>query len=286
MNANNSKNISIRNFVLLLFGLSIPPLVIGAIYDIQLFPGFKLFQLPLAMPAVAALILIYRESGRDGIATLLKRTYDIRNIKSKIWYLPILLIYPSIGFLDYLIQRLSGISMPSLHFSLPIFLGYSTVFFLTYWEELGLTGYAVDRLQQRYSALASGIFIGVVQAGYHIPSFIISGYYSLDWIFWHALYIIVGRVLFTWVYNNSGKSLFSMALMHSTFGVFWILFPATGNLQKATSYYDPRIAAFVAVSYVAIATFLWGSKTLAQYRFARSDKSNAADKHQPATAGQ
>ena len=283
MNANNSNNISIRNFVLLLFGLSIPFLVIGAIYDVQLFPGFKLFQMPLAMPAMAALILIYKESGRDGVVALLKRIYDIRNIKSRIWYLPILLIYPSIGFLDYVIQRLSGISFPTLHFSLPIFLGYSTIFFLTYWEELGLTGFAIDRLQQRYSALASGIFIGLIQAGYHIPSFIISGYYSAWWIFWHALYIVAGRVLFTLVYNNSGKSLFSMALMHSTFGVFWILFPATGNLQKATPYYDPRIAAFVAIAYVTIVTFLWSSKTLAQFRFARSDEANAEE---PVTAGQ
>jgi membrane protease YdiL (CAAX protease family) len=270
MNANNSKNRSLLIFVLLLFGLSIPPLVIGAIYDVQLYPGFKLFQLPLAMPAVAALILIYRESGRDGIAALLKRTYDFRNVKSKIWYLPILLIYPSIGFLDYLIQRLSGVTMPSLYFSLPIFIAYCTVFFLAFGEELGLTGYAIDRLQQRYSALTSGILLGLIWAGYHIPSFIVSGYYSAEWLFWHALYTIVGRVLFVWVYNNAGKSMFSMALFHSTFGLFWILFPATGNLQKASSYYDPRIAAFIAISYVAIVTLLWGSKTLAQYRFARS----------------
>ena len=271
MNTNISKNRSLLNFVLLLFGLSIPLWVIGAIYDVQLFPGFKLFQLPLAMPAVAALILIYREGGRDGVVALLKRTYDFRNIKSKIWYLPILLVYPSIGFLDYLIQRMSGASLPSLHFSLPIFLGYSTVFFLTYGEELGLTGYAIDRMQQRYSALMSGILLGLVWAGYHIPSFIISGYYTSEWIFWHALYTIVGRVLFVWIYNNSGKSLFSMALLHTTFGLFWILLPATDNLQKATPYYDPRIAAFIVISYVVIVTLLWGSKTLAQYRFARSE---------------
>ena len=269
MNANNSKNISIMNFVLLLFGLSIPLWVIGSIYDVKLFPGFKLFQLSLAMPAVAALILIFREAGRDGVVALLKRTYDFRNIKSKIWYLPILLISPSIGFLNYLIVRMSGTSIPSPQFSLAILLGYSTVFFMTFGEELGLTGYAIDPLQQRYSALTSGILIGLVQAGYHIPGFIISGYYSFDWIFWHVLYTIAGRILFVWVYNNSGKSLFSMALFHWTFGLFWILWPVT-NLQKAPPVYDPRIAAFIAISYVAIVTLLWGSKTLAQYRFARS----------------
>jgi hypothetical protein len=69
-----------------------------------------------------------------------------------------------------------------------------------------------------------------------------------------------------------------MSLFHATFGLFWILFPATGNLQKASTYYDPRLAAFIAISYVAIVTFLWGSKTLAQYRFARSGESHAADK--------
>lgn len=273
MTTNMLNNRSLLHFLLLLFGLSIPLWVIGAIYDVQLFTGFNLYQLPLAMPAVAALILIYREGGKDGVLALLKRTYDFRHIKSKIWYLPIMLTYPSIGLLDYLIQRLSGVSIPAPQFSLVTFLGYSTVFFLTFGEELGLTGYGVDPLQQRYTALKSGLILGLVWAGYHVPSFIISGYYTSDWMFWHALYTIAGRVLFVWVYNNAGKSLFAMALFHSTFGLFWTLFPATGNLQKATSYYDPRIAAFVAISYVLIVTLLWGSKTLAQYRFARSNPS-------------
>jgi membrane protease YdiL (CAAX protease family) len=282
MNTNVLKNRSLLNFVLLLFGLSIPLWVIGAIYDVELFPGFKLFQLSLAMPAVASLILIYRESGKGGVVALLKRTYDFRNIKSKIWYLPILLIYPSIGFLDYLIQLSSGVSMPAPQFSLVILLGYSIVFFMTFGEELGLTGYAIDPLQRRYSALMSGILLGLIWAGYHIPEFIIGGYYSFEWIFWHALYTIAGRVLFVWVYNNSGKSLFSMALLHWTFGLFWILFPATGNLQKATPYYDPRLAAFIVISYVAIVTLLWGYRTLAQYRFARL----SADKNRPVTVDQ
>jgi hypothetical protein len=74
--------------------------VLGAIYDVQIFPGFNLYQLPLALSAVTAFILIYREGGRAGVIALLKRTYDFRNIKSKIWYLPILLIYPSMAFIE------------------------------------------------------------------------------------------------------------------------------------------------------------------------------------------
>lgn len=261
------------SFVLLLFGLSIPLWVIGARYDVQLFPGFKLFQLGLGMPAVAALILTFRERGRDGVAALLKRCLDFRRIGPRIWLLPIFLIYPSIGLLDVLIQRMLGVPIPSPHFSIIVLLGYSTVFFLTFWEELGLTGYAIDPLQERHSALTSGIHVGLIQAGYHIPGFIISGYYSYEFICWHALYTIAGRALFVWVYNNSGRSLFSMALMHSTFGLFWILWPQTGNLQKAPPEYDPPIAALIAIAYVAIVTFLWGYETLARFRLSRAANS-------------
>ena len=254
-------------FILLLFGLSIPLWVVGAVYNVQLFPRFNLFQLPLGMPAVAALLLIYGESGRTGVTALLKRTYDLRKINSPLWYFPILLIYPSVGFINYWILRLSGNDIPPPQFSLVVLLGYSTVFLLTYGEELGLTGYLIDPLQQRYSALTSGVVLGIVWAAYHVPSFVISGYYSLEWIVWHAIYIVAGRVLFVWVYDNSGKSLFSMALFHSTFGLFWILWPATGNLQKAPPYYDPRISAVVVMLYAAAVVLLWGPKTLAQFRF-------------------
>jgi hypothetical protein len=75
-----------------------------------------------------------------------------------------------------------------------------------------------------------------------------------------------------------------MALLHSTFGLFWILWPQTGNLQKAPPVYDPRIAAMIAISYVAIVTLLWGSKTLAQYRFARSSVRMPSDEQKRVTA--
>jgi membrane protease YdiL (CAAX protease family) len=270
MNSSPTNARSPPRFLLLLLGLSVPLWVVGAIFDVELFPGFKLFQLSLGMPAVAALILTYREQGTGGVRALLKRTYDFRKVRSALWYLPILLTYPSIGLADYLIQRAAGVPVPSPHFSLITLLGYGTVFFLTYGEELGLTGYLIDPLQQRRGALASGLLLGLIWAGYHIPGFVISGYYSFQWIFWHALYTVAGRVLFVWIYNNAGRSLFSMALLHGTFGLFWILFPQTGNLQKAPAVYDPRLAAVIAIACAAAVTFLWGSETLARFRFARS----------------
>ncbi len=261
-----SKNRSLRNFFLLLFSLSIPLWIFGSIYDVQIFPGFNLYQLPLAMPMVTALILIYRENGKAGVAGLLKRTYDSRLIKSKVWYLPMLLMIPSIGFIEYLILRFSGSSIPPPQFSLAT-LGYISVFFMTYGEELGWTGYLIDPMQQRWSALKSGILLGIVWAVIHFPIHFINGY-SFEWIFWHGLYTVASRVLMVWIYNNAGKSLFSMALTHWTFGMFWSLWPVE-NLHRVVSFYNPSIMALTAIFFAVIVTLLWGSKTLTQYRFNR-----------------
>jgi len=260
-----------NRFLLLLFGLCIPIWVFGALYDIQLFPGFKLFQAGLAMPMFAGLILTYHEHGWSGTAALLRRTYDARQVKPKVWFVPMLLVFPSIGFINYWILRLSGTDIPSPNVTWFSILGYGTVFFMTYAEEIGLTGYAYGRLQQRYSALVTGLLLGLIWAGYHIPGFLISGYYSAGWIFWHAVYIVAIRVLFVWIYNNSGRSLFSMALCHWSSGLFWILWPQD-NLQKAVPFYSPQIAAVVAILYVLIVSYIWGPKTLARSRLLRSNR--------------
>jgi hypothetical protein len=122
-NANILEKRSLLNYFLLLFGLSTPCWVLGEIYDVQIFPGLKLFQLPLAMPMVAAIILIYKENGKSGLIALLKRTYDVRHFKPGIWFIPTLLLFPSIGFLDYWIMSLSGMSIPTPNFSFAVILG-------------------------------------------------------------------------------------------------------------------------------------------------------------------
>ena len=265
--ARTSDGSSLARYFLLLFGLCLPVWVVGSIFDIELFPGFKLFQAGLAMPMIAALLLTYRERGRAGIIALLRRTYDVGNIKPRIWFLPIFFVYPSLGFINYWVLRRAGADIPSPTLSLVGFLGYCTVFFMAFAEELGLSGYALDPMQERYSALVTGLLLGLVWAGYHIPGFLISGYYSAGWILWHAIYTVTTRVLFVWIYNNSGKSLFSMALCHWTFGLFWSLWPQD-NLQKAVPFYNPKITAGTAVIYVLIVAYLWGPRTLAQFRFA------------------
>jgi hypothetical protein len=49
---------SLSRYFLLLFGLCLLIWLLGPRFDVQLFPGFKLFQAGLAMPMIAALLTI------------------------------------------------------------------------------------------------------------------------------------------------------------------------------------------------------------------------------------
>ncbi len=144
MDANDSPRRSLVRYFGLLFGLCLPIWVIGALHDVPLFPGFRLSQAGLAMPMVAALLLTFQERGGAGVLALLRRTYDVRKIRPRVWFLPIVLVYPSFGLIDYAVVRLGGAEIAPPTFSLVGLLGYGTVFFMTFGEEPGLTGYAID----------------------------------------------------------------------------------------------------------------------------------------------
>ena len=64
----------------------------------------------------------------------------------------------------------------------------------------------------------------------------------------------------TWLYNNTGKSVFGAVLYHNISNVSWRLFPNYG------SHWDPRITGLILAFAAAIATVLWGPRTLARYR--------------------
>jgi membrane protease YdiL (CAAX protease family) len=78
-------------------------------------------------------------------------------------------------------------------------------------EEIGWRGFALPHLQRRYSALVSGLIIGLVWAFWHFPNFFAFTPTDL------AVFVprvIAMSVIFTWVYNSTGGSLFAVVLLH------------------------------------------------------------------------
>ncbi len=260
-----SKSKSPLKFFLVAAVLYIPFVLLA---KVQVLPNVSLVNFGAFIPMTAALILVYRENKISGVKELVRRSFDYRRIRSKIWYLPTFLLYPCIVFVQYGLALLSGLQVPSPHFSFWIPIIFVILFIAALGEELGWMGYAFEPMEEGFGTLKAGIVLGVVWATIHIPLFSAAGA-SPYWIMWQWIYIAATRVLFVWIYNNTGKSLFAVSVVHATFNIGWRFFPPSGGLL-VPSFYDPRNLALTVIALAAIVVFLWGPKALAKFRYART----------------
>ena len=243
-------------FFLLVLVLSIPLWLIGALKPVEILPGLPLGSLAVVVPLIAALILVYRETGSAGAAELLKRAFDFNRIGSGLWFLPIFLLMPGLLALSWVALRLAGTPVPAPGFTL----SGALVLFLVclvagLGEELGWSGYAIDRMQARTSALGASLVLGVVWALWHAVLLVQAGR-SAGWIAWWCLGTVAQRVLLVWLYNNTGGSVSAVAVAHATANLAWQLFPIQG------SYYDPRVTGLITAAAAVIVTLIWGPATL------------------------
>jgi uncharacterized protein len=193
---------------------------------------------------------------------LLSRVFDLRRIRKRIWYGPIIFLMPLIYLLTYVVMRLMGLPFPDEPFIpfLLVPLLFVLFFVLAIGEEVGWTGYATDPMQDRWSALTTGIILGLVTAIWHLVPLIQMGRTPI-WMAWWSLSAVSIRLLTVWLYNNTGKSLFAAIVFHSMNNLSFALFPNYG------SHWDPAVAGVITAIVAVIVTFLWGSRTLARYRY-------------------
>ncbi|AKB11843.1 hypothetical protein SAMN02910340_02686 [Methanosarcina thermophila] len=265
MNNDNLAKRSPLKFFLLTFALSTPFWLIGSMVEkgLPVPMNLPVSALSFVSPLIAALILTYRKSKLSGIEQLFKRIFDYKKIKPKLWYLLIIFLLPAIYSLSYGIMRLLDRPLPEPQIpflTIPIlFIGF---FITAVCEELGWMGYASDSMRCRWSALTTGIVLGLVWGLLHVvPD--IQAHHDLAWIVWQrGVYSVAFRILIVWIYNNTGNSIFAVVLFHDMDNVSWSLFPNNG------SHYDPAITGLLTAITAVLVIFLWGSKTLARYRYA------------------
>jgi CAAX protease family protein len=256
-----STTTSLLLFFVLVFVLTIPFLVLGALTGLELLPGLPVASLGAVCPTIAAVIVVYRDHKAAGVAALLKRAFDFTQITAKVWYIPTLLLMPLVMALSFGALRLAGVPVPIPRLAvLPVLLLCVLFFISALAEELGWSGYATDPLQERWGALWASLALGVVWAIVHYAA-LLQAHRSVGWIAWWSLFTVAARVLIVWLYNNTGGSVFVAALFHMMINVTWQLFPVDG------SYYDPRITGMLTAAAAVIVVVIWGPRTLARYRF-------------------
>jgi membrane protease YdiL (CAAX protease family) len=179
--------------------------VAGAIYLVGVFA-----------PAIVALALTARASGRAGTFALVRRM--VRLPSGARWYLFALGYMAGIKLAAALVYRVVvGASPPfgeapwyllvlAIPFSTPVQSG----------EELGWRGYALPRLAARFGLARASLGLGAVWGLWHLPFFFIAG---VDKTGQSLPVYLLGTtalsVAMAWLYWRTGGSLFVTMLMHA-----------------------------------------------------------------------
>jgi len=162
--------------------LTIPFSVLGEVLDIKLLPGLPISALAVVAPALAAGLMSLWHGGWPAVVSLLMRAVDYRSAGWRL--LVIVLINPVLFGLALLALRFSGADIPSPSLEATNVLILFALFLPgALLEELGWSGYALDRLQARCSPLAASLILGAAWAVWHYPALTQLGR-SFEWIAW------------------------------------------------------------------------------------------------------
>jgi len=215
-------------------------------------------------PFVSAVLLTWWNERGKGVVRLLKRGLDYRF--AKVWWIPIILVFPIIHGGALLLAILGGESVPELFWvsdpsSIVVFFVMVLLFQGPLQEEFGWRGYALGRLQARFNALNSSIILGFMWAAWHLPYYLIGTEVIYLYGFLPSLFsTILITILFTWLYNNTGGSILATLIFHTMLNYSAQVFPALATQQGGLFFLIFLIATAIAV--VAI----WRPKKLVRSR--------------------
>ena len=220
---NTTKKQSPLLFFLLTFMLTMPAYILVGLVSKNVFlkPDMAVFFIFLSAlaPIGAALVLIYRENGKEGTKKLLKRSFDFKRITKKIWFIPIIFLMPLIFVIAYALLVLTGQSIPAARFSLMALPFLFLLFFiLGIGEEVGWMGYTFDPLQNKLGAFKATMILGTIWAIWHVPFYIfIAGELLACLLLPFCLFGT--RIILVWLYNNTKQSVFGAICFHAMYNV-------------------------------------------------------------------
>lgn len=181
---------------------------------------------PFVGPTLAAIIMTRIMEGKAGLSHLRKRLGQRR--AGWQWYLFVLLGIPALLLIGIILQpgmlaSFQGLA-PRVLLSYPLY--FVVVFFgVALPEEIGWRGFALPRMQPRYGPLWGSLLLGVLWAFWHLLYFLTPDHgggpgTSLATLLINfsifLLMVIALAILFTWIFNHTGGSIFIANLVHAS----------------------------------------------------------------------
>jgi membrane protease YdiL (CAAX protease family) len=192
-------------------------------------------------PLVSAVVMTGLVSGRSGVRELLGRVFRWRvplGWHLLAWFGPAALyaiaaVVVRVMWSQWPKLSLFGHSEEFAQLAMPVYWVLSIICY-GFGEEVGWRGFALPRLQQKYSALTSAVILSVFWALWHLPVFAFSTGLSQMGpaeIFGWYLSLLTGSLLLTWMCNGARGSVLIVAVFHAMLNVA-MTSPSPGSLSN------------------------------------------------------
>jgi membrane protease YdiL (CAAX protease family) len=174
-------------------------------------------------PLLAALTLIGRQSGWQGIKLFFGRAVDFQ-IKPVYWIIGFLLPL-AIHLISHYLALALGLDVARTLFPAeiaapPVLLAIPYFFLMLMigggQEEFGWRGYAQEPLQDRIGVIPASLVIGVVWGIWHLPLWFMAG--DLHSAYSFLAFVIMTTsisLIYAWLYNASGRKLLVVMVFHA-----------------------------------------------------------------------
>ncbi len=205
----------------------------------------------LAGPAIACLLLTTLVDGKEGLKKLFLSIIHWKvHIK---WYAAALLLIPAV-----LVTTLYALSFISPRFSPSFSLGLGMAIGLIggFFEEVGWTGFALPRLQSKFTPLVAAIILGFIHTIWHFIADFLGGIafykeiYFLHFLLW-IIALTAFRILVVWIYNQT-QSVFLATLTHAGFTGSQLVFGPIVTGTETIVWYSVFTAALCTITAIII----------------------------------
>ena len=174
-------------------------------------------------PMMAAITLVVREAGWQGIKKFLGRAFDFR-FKPVYWVvalaLPVLIhaiahyLAPAIGLDVAGTLFPTESSVPPIVLAIPYFVLMAVIGGGQ--EEFGWRGYAQEPLQERIGIIPASLVIGVIWGIWHLPLWFMTDDLHSAYSFLAFVMMTTSiSIIYAWLYNSSGKKLIVVIFFHA-----------------------------------------------------------------------
>lgn len=234
----------------------------------------------LGLP-IGGVVMTARVAGHEGLRELGRRLVDPTRI-SLGWWAAVLLLLPAIkltagglavlfGAADVPFRLEEAAALVAHPAELLLYLGF-VLLLGPLPEEIGWRGYLLDRLQLRFSALGASVLVGLAWFAWHGPLLFMAGYYARaggapDPLQFGTA-ILLASVLYTWIYNHTGRSILAAVLFH-------FVGNASGELLNAPAAVY-AYETYLTAALVLVVLWRWGAETLRGTRRAPAPDASTA----------